>query len=54
MKRNKKMDKIFINNIANSFKEIIATLHGLGLVHRDIRPHNIIVGKDNSIHLIDF
>jgi len=54
MKRNNKMDKDFINQIANSFKDIIIILHSHGLVHRDIRPHNIIVGKNNTIHLIDF
>mgnify|MGYP001222230310 CR=1 FL=1 len=54
MKRNNKIDKDFIKKVTNSFKKIIITLHSLGLVHRDIRPHNIIVGKNNTIHLIDF
>ena len=29
-------------------------VHELGVLHRDISPDNIFVGKDNSIRLIDF
>jgi len=37
--------------------ETIASLHEIGVVHRDIRPHNILVGDENSIlhaYLHDF
>ena len=34
--------------------EIILALHNCGLIHRDIRPLNIIVGRNDIIYLIDF
>ncbi len=34
--------------------EALKTLHKSGIVHRDIKPPNIIVGKDGHIRLIDF
>ena len=41
-------------NLITTFKEICNSLYPLGLAHRDIRPHNIIIDKDNSVYLIDF
>ena len=35
--------------------EALRTLHKTGYLHRDIKPHNILVGRENSdIYLIDF
>ncbi len=33
---------------------IVAKLESIGIVHRDIKPDNIICAKDGSYHLIDF
>jgi len=33
---------------------VVAKLESLGIVHRDIKPDNIICAKDGSYHLIDF
>lgn len=33
---------------------IVAKLESIGIVHRDIKPDNIICAKDGNYHLIDF
>jgi len=34
--------------------EILAAVHQVGLVHRDVKPHNIMVESAGGIRLIDF
>lgn len=53
-----KKGRLFDENHALSIVKAIANplqeLHGLGLLHRDISPDNIMIMHDNSLKLIDF
>ena len=47
----------YYNNIINIIKKIILALkniHNLGIVHRDIKPLNICIDKNNEPYIIDF
>lgn len=40
--------------IITQLLEMLDYAHANGVVHRDVKPHNVIVGNDGRIHLIDF
>lgn len=40
--------------IMTQLLEALAYAHSRGVVHRDVKPHNVIVGADHIVHLIDF
>jgi serine/threonine protein kinase/tetratricopeptide (TPR) repeat protein len=40
--------------IVRQVGEGLAEAHRLGVVHRDLKPQNIMVGKDAGIHIMDF
>ena len=45
------------NSIASYIQSVAEALdyaHGLGVIHRDIKPHNLIVSGDGRIHVTDF
>ncbi len=40
--------------IASLLCETLQYLHDNGVIHRDLKPHNVMVGCDGSIRLLDF
>ena len=50
----KSKSPIFLRNIYRGIFKILKILHDKKIVHRDIRPQNIIIKKDGSPILIDF
>ena len=52
-----KMSKFTEPMAKNIFRQLIETikyLHSIGIVHRDIKPDNILIELDNTIKLCDF
>jgi serine/threonine protein kinase len=50
-------EKIFANVAVKYLREIasaLARIHEVGILHRDLKPGNIMLRRDNSIALIDF
>ena len=43
-----------VANIMNKLLRAISHCHASGVVHRDIKPQNIMYGRDGEIKLIDF
>jgi tetratricopeptide (TPR) repeat protein/tRNA A-37 threonylcarbamoyl transferase component Bud32 len=40
--------------IAEAITRALEAAHAQGIVHRDLKPSNVILGKDGSVHVMDF
>ncbi|MBN1173116.1 MAG: protein kinase, partial [Micromonosporaceae bacterium] len=48
------MDETQVWSIAHDVAEALIAVHRVGLVHRDVKPDNIIIGPDGGAWLVDF
>ena len=44
----------FIASLMVGVADGLAHAHSSGVVHRDIKPHNLILGTDRRLHIVDF
>lgn len=48
------MNDVKINKMTAKMIEIVENIHSHYVVHRDIKPHNFMIGNDGDLYLIDF
>lgn len=44
----------FIASLMAGVADGLAHAHASGVIHRDIKPHNLILGTDRRLHIVDF
>lgn len=49
-----RIDESVIVSLARGLAQGIKACHDLGIVHRDVKPGNVLLGQDGSIKLCDF
>ncbi|MBC3888317.1 protein kinase [Acetobacterium paludosum] len=54
IKRNGKIKEKTLMIWMNSIASTLNYLHGQGVIHRDIKPDNIMINKDSQMKIIDF
>src|ERR671919_1002048 len=48
------LDPVAVAALGSCVADALAAAHGAGLVHRDVKPDNIVLGADGQARLIDF
>lgn len=46
--------RVDCGKLARELLDAVAHIHAVGIVHRDIKPHNIVIAPDGTAKLIDF
>lgn len=54
VKRGARQGEILALNVARGIASALRALHHLGLIHRDVKPENILMGPGGAPKLIDF
>lgn len=54
IQRDKSLDSAMLKQLAESLLSALATLHEAGILHRDIKPDNILLRNDGQFKLTDF
>lgn len=54
LRRTGVLDEAEARRIAAQVCEVLEYAHGMGIVHRDIKPQNILIGSDGEVKVADF
>ncbi len=54
LRRTGTLDEAEARRIAAQVCEVLEYAHGMGIVHRDIKPQNILIGHDGEVKVTDF
>jgi serine/threonine protein kinase len=50
----RELEEAEIASVVIQLADVVAHSHGIGIIHRDIKPGNVMVQPDGSIKLLDF
>ena len=57
LKRSSQVSRIYVEHVRDTFRQLavgIAALHETGIVHRDVKPSNIMITAEGRVVLLDF